>query len=74
MVLLRFLLVVAAGYLIYRLVRHFVAPPGHDTLTPPGGSGSRLVRCERCATLIPPENALVRGDQFFCSEQCRTAS
>ncbi|GAB0058821.1 hypothetical protein SIID45300_03178 [Candidatus Magnetaquicoccaceae bacterium FCR-1] len=74
MLLLRFLLAIAAGYLIYRLVRRFIAPANDTLNAPPAGSGSKLVRCERCATLIPPENALVRGDHLFCSEQCRTAS
>ncbi|MEO5346600.1 MAG: hypothetical protein H7834_09515 [Magnetococcus sp. YQC-9] len=75
MVLLRLLIAFAAGYLIYRLVRRFVLPSRPDSLNAPqAGAGSRLVRCERCETLIPPDSALVRDDHLFCSEQCRLAS
>ncbi|MBF0213723.1 MAG: hypothetical protein HQM00_09200 [Magnetococcales bacterium] len=72
MILIRMLTLLAIGYGIYRLVRHFRTRPQERLTTP--GSTRPLVRCSRCDTLIPPENALIRGDRLFCSEKCRTAS
>ncbi|MBF0126016.1 MAG: hypothetical protein HQM02_02290 [Magnetococcales bacterium] len=77
MTLLRILLLLAAGYMVFRFVRHLLTPPpasrtgGSTGTAPPSGHPSHLVRCDRCDTLIPPEAAIHADDHHFCSEKCR---
>ncbi|MBF0273208.1 MAG: hypothetical protein HQL98_14250 [Magnetococcales bacterium] len=73
MFLLRLLLLLATAYLFYRLVRSLLPRPRSQEL-PRGGSATPLVRCAQCATLIPPDSAITRGERLFCSETCRIAS
>ncbi|MBF0191920.1 MAG: hypothetical protein HQL99_12400 [Magnetococcales bacterium] len=74
MFLLRLLLLMASAYLLYRLVRRFLPRSSSQELPRGGGASTPLVRCTQCATLIPPETAITRGEHSFCSENCRIAS
>ncbi|MBF0165488.1 MAG: hypothetical protein HQM01_13490 [Magnetococcales bacterium] len=78
MPLVRILLLLVAGYALYRLTRHLLTPasPKPKPATrrePPPGRHAQLVRCARCDTLIPPEAAIMRDETVYCSEKCHNA-
>ncbi len=33
--------------------------------------GSELIECRRCGTLVPADRVLCRGNDVFCSTECR---
>jgi uncharacterized protein len=67
--LIRLLLFLAAGWLIFRLLRrvriHILpseSPPAKQLWK------GRMVRCARCGLFLPETEAITRGDQHYCRD------
>ncbi len=63
----RLIILLAAVYLVYRLVW------GRRSSTdsnPQVGSEGALRRCCRCGTLVPLEGVLSRDDRVYCGRPC----
>jgi uncharacterized protein len=72
--LFRLVLIVAIGYLAYRVGRNLFRPPGRIGSPPPDGVIGEMVQDPQCGTYVPKQDAIrraIRGRQhYFCSETC----
>ena len=66
--LIRLIIIVIIGWLLFRLFRHWqnrLANKQH-------GSGEKIdtmVKCEECGVHLPRQNAIEDNGQFFCCEE-----
>lgn len=79
--LLSWVLLIAIGYLVYRLLvvlkRKSLASaagrPGARPAPHAHADGEAMVRCERCGVYLPRSEAVDRGDRHYCSLEHRDA-
>lgn len=73
--LIRLILLLAALWLAWRLLRNLLGqnamPPG-DTTTPPPRDG-KMIKCERCGVHVPESEAFSARGHTFCSLEHQTA-
>jgi hypothetical protein len=71
--LLRLIVVFFLLYLLYLLLRSYRATRNSNS-PPPRGRSPRdeeeLVFDPQCQSYVPKKDAIARGDNFFCSEEC----
>ena len=60
-----------AGLSMVRRLLAALTPAGHVTGATAGSAG-HLVKDPVCGTYVPEGTAIRAGDQFFCSEDCRS--
>lgn len=69
MSLLRLLLIFLIGYIVVLAFKSLIAGK-KENLDQSGDLGEQMVLDPQCQTYIPKTEALVRGGEFFCSEEC----
>jgi uncharacterized protein len=75
--MLRFLILIAAAYLIYRLLRKKPIDSGRTTAEPPGDGevDDLMIQDPYCGTYFPKRDAVhvrLHGkDFYFCSQECK---
>ncbi len=70
MTLLRLLILIVAGWLVWRLVRGWLRSKRHRPPSPPF---THMVRCIHCGMHLPQRDALKKGDLWYCSRAHRDA-
>jgi hypothetical protein len=69
MLLLRLLLFILIGYIVFLALKSLVARKrGRSGAA--GQIGEHMVLDPQCNTYIPKSEAIARGGEFFCSEEC----
>lgn len=72
--MLRILLVLLLAYTAYRIFRNIRAVTAARAHPPSASRGTtapgELVPCVTCGTFVLKSNAVMRGDSYYCSEQC----
>jgi uncharacterized protein len=73
--MIRLIAIAAIFWLLYRLILTLLskAKPPAARHAPPAG-GDTMVRCAHCGLHIPQEEALTRGEQYYCCEEHRDAT
>jgi hypothetical protein len=69
--LLRIFIFFLLFYLFYRIYfsgRRMASPP--DAKRHDGGAAEEMVLDPQCRSYLPKSEAMLRGDQYFCSERC----
>jgi YHS domain-containing protein len=74
--MLRWIILIAVWYLVYRFLKKFLASPKLQKRTPPKEIQDEMVLDPVCKVYLPKRQALVskgpKGEtQYFCSTQCR---
>ena len=72
----RWIIIIIIGYLVYRFLRGFLAPPKLLKRNPPREIQDEMVQDPVCKVYLPKRQAVVhtgsRGEiRYFCSTQCR---
>lgn len=72
--IIRILLVIAAIWLVWRLVSKVFAPPTHNDTSntsrdTPNTSGAKMLRCEQCGVHVPDTDAFTAKGHHFCSAE-----
>lgn len=68
--LVRLLLIVAAAWLVYQLLRRLGRPRGSVPAAAPPRHG-HMVPCLHCGVHVPADRAVVEGEAHFCCEDHR---
>lgn len=66
--LIRLVIIVFIGWLLFRLFRRWQ----NRIPTKPPGSGEKIdtmVKCAHCGVHIPRQNAIENNEKFFCCEE-----
>lgn len=75
--IIRILLLLAAIYLMWRVLRHMQARFNADArksgATGAGGLRVKSVRCAHCGLFLPEADALAHGGRHYCSPEHREA-
>ncbi|MEK6726791.1 MAG: hypothetical protein AABY54_09650 [Deltaproteobacteria bacterium] len=72
--MIRYLIIFAFIYIVYRMIRSLIARPAdiHDTAKTP--IGTDMVKDPNCNTYIPLKSAIVGNvkgkSHYFCSKEC----
>lgn len=69
MLLLRFLFYLFVAWLVWRLIRQWLAPAAPPQRPPKKLQGGRVVKCRYCDLHLPEEEAVREGDDWYCSRQ-----
>jgi YHS domain-containing protein len=74
--MLRWIILIAVWYLVYRFLRRYLASTKLPKRKPPQEIQDEMVQDPVCKIYLPKRQALVLQDsrgqnQFFCSTQCR---
>lgn len=74
--MLRWIILIIVGYLVYRFLRGFLAPPKLPKRNPPQEIQDEMVQDPVCKVYLPKRQALVLSGpngkiHYFCSTQCR---
>ena len=74
--MLRWIILIIVGYLIYRFLRGFLASPKPPKRNPPREIQDEMVQDPVCKVYLPKRQAVVHTDpkgemHYFCSTQCR---
>jgi YHS domain-containing protein len=74
--MLRWIILIAVWYLVYRFLRRFLASPKLPKRNPPQEIQDEMVLDPVCKVYLPKRQALVLkdprgGTHYFCSTQCR---
>ncbi|MEO5378096.1 MAG: hypothetical protein H7832_10000 [Magnetococcus sp. DMHC-6] len=74
MSILRLLLLVILGLLVYQVIRRVTSQlNSKPTPQPPNNnSGQPLVQCSHCTTWIPQKSTTQHQNKLFCSQKCLT--
>lgn len=70
--LVRFLLIVAAAWLVFQLLRRLGRPRGPAPRSVPAKRG-HMVPCLHCGVHVPADRAVVADGAHFCCESHRRA-
>ena len=78
--MIRLLILVLLGFLVYTVIHALQNSIGRSNQTPPPAStpnGEDMVKDPQCGTYVPRSDALeatIRGERhYFCSKECRDA-
>lgn len=68
--LVRLIIIIALGWLIWQLIKSTLARTGRGGAPPPRDyhAGERMLRCAHCGVHVPASTAFHQGDQAFCSQ------
>jgi YHS domain-containing protein len=74
--MLRWIILIFIGYLIYRFLRGFLSSPKLPKRNPPQEIQDEMVQDPVCQVYIPKRQAVVLHDSngaihYFCSTECR---
>ncbi len=70
--LFRLLVLVAILWAVYALIRRFRDSRGSEVLSRrPKPEIGQMVRCRQCGLHVPEQEALRRGEDWFCSSEHR---
>ncbi|MBF0624351.1 MAG: hypothetical protein HQL82_06045 [Magnetococcales bacterium] len=72
--LIRLLLLIGLGWLLFKVVRFYLSrPPAATTPVDPAANpdASRLVACAHCGTRIPLNRAVLADSRIYCGLECR---
>jgi hypothetical protein len=69
MLLLRLLLFLLIGYIVFLALKSLVARK-RGRSGAGGQIGEHMVLDPQCNTYVPKSEAIARGGEFFCSEEC----
>ncbi len=65
---LRYLLLVLALWGLYLIIRHLLRQRREQRIRPANPKSVDSVQCMHCGLHLPREEALRRGDHFYCSQ------
>ncbi|RME34887.1 MAG: hypothetical protein D6786_03565 [Gammaproteobacteria bacterium] len=68
MALIRILVIFIVLWLVVRLVRRHLLPPGRGGVPRKAG---KMLRCEHCGTFVPAEEAVSEDGHVYCSQEHR---
>jgi len=72
--MLRFLILIIVGYILYRMVKRLMAPKPRVEKTAPGSAVDELVKDPVCNTYVAlgsAEKRVIAGKEYaFCSKAC----
>ena len=68
--LLRFLFFLLLFYLLYRIYFSTGGAKRPAGKRDDGARGEEMVLDPQCKSYLPKSEAMLRGDQYFCSERC----
>jgi uncharacterized protein len=66
--LLRFILILAAAWIIYTVIRNYLNRKALQRQKKTAGIGT-MVRCKFCGLHVPESEATRQGDDYYCSEE-----
>ncbi len=72
--LIRLIAIAVIFWLLYRLILALLSKarqPARRDSPPLEGT---MVRCEQCGLHVPQEQALIKGDKYYCCEEHRDAA
>jgi hypothetical protein len=69
MLLLRLLLFILIGYIVFLALKSLVARKRGQSGAA-GQIGEHMVLDPQCKAYVPKSDAIARGGEFFCSEEC----
>jgi YHS domain-containing protein len=74
--LIRWIIIVILGYLLYRFFRRFLSSPRQPKRKPPQEIQDEMVQDPVCKVYLPKRQALIlnssnRVHYYFCSQECR---
>jgi formylmethanofuran dehydrogenase subunit E len=70
--MLKYIIIIAAGYLVYKIAKNafrltissFQPPPELKVTT-------ELIKCDHCGEFVGQQNVIQKDGKNFCSEACR---
>jgi hypothetical protein len=71
--LLRSLFFLVLAYFLYHIIRGLLAAPKRPNSRDKLGPSEDMVLDPQCQSYLPKNEALVRGGNYFCSENCARA-
>jgi hypothetical protein len=70
--LLRLVLLVVIGYVIFRVLRSIAGRDGRRSSSKlkPDSKGEEMVLDPQCRSYVPKSNAVAVSGRYFCSQEC----
>ncbi|NOR51790.1 MAG: hypothetical protein GQ470_04145 [Gammaproteobacteria bacterium] len=69
--IVRLLIIGVAIWLAFSLFKRFSNRPSPSEKSIKAGSSKKMVQCKQCGLHIPVDEALLKGDDYFCCSEHR---
>jgi uncharacterized protein len=70
----RLLIIGAVIWLAFRLLKRFKSGPATSKKNSSAGASKKMVQCKQCGLHIPVDEALPKGDDYYCCSDHREQS
>ena len=70
---MRYLLLIIAIWVGFAILRHFLRTPVKQAPKGTSTPVQEMVRCSHCGVHFPRSEAIIQGNDFFCSAEHRDA-